>query len=359
MQEIIATVVAHLSAEEAFERFLKLSVADGTASPKTLKNYRASFSMYLGWAKALEIDPLTAGYNDLERYRAYLISLNYKKQTIALHLCGMRVLYTALQRWGVRQDNPAAGLRAPKDKESRTSAVMRMALSPEEARKFLKVLPSTWAPQDVRNSCMIRLMLYHGLRVAEICALRSDSVDYGSFTTLNIIGKGNKPRTIALCPATRKDMMSWTAAANHPCSLPPMWAVNGVDGVKKWDTCNPGQVIEYIPPHRPYVIPGAPSPLFFRLDMPGFKNLSTRAVENIVDQYLKKSGLKIPGRSCHALRHSAALLAVMGGGSGEAISQSMGHSDGKTTYIYTRAAAQFQSNPADAVQKALDEEKTS
>lgn len=357
MNETTVTAVKPLSAEAAFEKFLRLSVADGSASPRTLKNYRAGFAMFLGWAEVEGVDPKTATFEDLQRYRGHLAAAGYKRQTTALNLCAMRVLYTALHRWGLRPDNPAAGLRAPKDRESGASSVLRKALTPEQAGTFLKALPSSWAPQDIRDATLLRLIIFHGLRVSEVAALNSDSLDYGSFSTLNVIGKGQKRRTIVLCSSTRKDMMAWVAAANHPARLPPLYVVNGVDGIQKWNTVGPGEIIEYTPGNMPKITPGAPAPLFFRFDVGGYHRLSTRAIENIADKYLKKAGLKIPGRCVHSLRHTAAVLAVLGGASQEALAESLGHSDLKTTFVYTRAAGQMQNNPADAVEKVLAEAK--
>ncbi len=119
-----------------------------------------------------------------------------------------------------------------------------------------------------------------------------------------------------LTSETRKDLIAWTNAA-HP--------------------------------------PGAPvSPLFFGFDRPGMRRLSVRGIERIVDGYLKKAGLKQPGRSAHCLRHSAALLAVLGGAKRESIADAFGHASALTTDIYIRAAGKFQSNPADAVSRALE-----
>ncbi len=329
-----------LSAEAAFEKFLRLSVADGSASPRTIKNYRAGFQMFLGWAAAANVDPKTATYEHLQMYREHLAGAGYKRQTIALHLCAMRVLYTALHRWGLRADNPSAGCRAPKDRESGPSAVLRMALSPDQAAAFLKALPATWAPQDIRDATILRLILFHGLRVSEVAALNADSLDYGSFSSLNVMGKGAKRRTIVLCSGTRKDLMAWVTAANHPA-----------------DT---GYYVKYDEPGGAFGSSGKtmysnpPAPLFFRFDQTGYKRLSTRAIEHIADRYLKKAGLKVPGRCVHALRHTAGVLAKLGGAADIALAEMFGHADLKTSYTYTRAAGQYMDNPADAVSRALE-----
>lgn len=330
--EITAWDAKPATAEEAFETFLRLSVADGAASKKTIRNYRAGFALFLGWCAEVRVDPKTATYQDLQLYRQYLLATGYKRGTIALHLCAMRTLYTALDRWGVRPDNPAEGLSAPKEGETGASMVLRTALSPEQAGKFLTALPTSWAPQDIRDATICRLMVFHGLRVSEVAALDADCVDYSSFTTLNVLGKGAKKRTVVLCGSTRKDLIDWIQAANHPAKVdrPLAETVPSFDPMKS-------------------------APLFFRFDRSGYYRLSTRSIELIVDKYLKKAGLKVRGRSAHALRHTCAVLSKLGGATDVTLAQAFGHADLKTSYTYTAAAAQFQDNPAEAVERALVE----
>lgn len=309
------TVLGGLSTEDAFERFLRLSVADGAASPRTVKLYREGFTAFLQWCGFSGLDPRRADYSDIENYRSFLVVSKFKRPTIKLRLVAVRALYVALQRWGVRPDNPAAGVKTPRDKEAGMHTVLRKALSPEQARHLLSVLPSTWAPQDIRDATVVRLMLFQGLRAGEVAALASTALDYQSFSALRVHGKGDKPRTVILCPEVRKDMIAWTNAVKHP--------------------------------HKD-------APLFFGFDREGMRALSVRAIERIVDRYLAKAGLKQAGRSAHALRHTAAMLAVLGGAQREAIAEAFGHASLETTAIYTRAAAAFQDNPADAVTRALE-----
>lgn len=308
-------VVPGMSTIEAFEKFLRLSVADGAASARTLRVYRDGFAAFLAWCDRADTDPRKATFEDIEGYRADLISMKLKRPTVKLRLVAVRALYTALQRWGIRPDNPAAGVKTPRDKEAGVHQILRKALSPDEVRLLLAALPGSWAPQDIRDASIIRLMIFQGLRAGEVSGLRSTALDYQSFSALDIRGKGDKPRTVVLNPETRKDMIAWTAAVKHP--------------------------------HKD-------APLFFGFDTEGMRPLSVRAIERIVDRYLTKSGLKRAGRSAHALRHTYALLATMGGAQRESLADSLGHASLETTAVYTRAAAAFQDNPADAVQRALE-----
>lgn len=330
-----------LTTEEAFEKFLRLSVADGAAGARTLRLYREGFGAFLGWCGAAGRGPREATFDDIQDYRKSLITMGFKRSTIKLRLVAVRALYMALQRWGIRPDNPAAGVKTPRDKEAGSAnSVLRKALSPEEARRFLQALPSTWAPQDIRDATICRLMLFHGLRAAEVADLNCDALDYQSFTSLKVVGKGGKERVIVLCAETRKDLIAWTSAVKHPqFTTITLLDITGKPAVR----------------HGVAITERQPAPLFFGFDKPGMNRLSVRAIERIVDRYLAAAGLKQKGRCAHALRHTAAVLAVLGGAEREAIAEAFGHASLQTTEVYTRAAAQFQSNPADAVSRTLAE----
>lgn len=279
------------------EKFLRLIPADGAASPRTLKVYRQAIATYAGWCSSRGLDPMRAGNDDVMAYRADQAS-QYKRSTVKLRLTAVRLVYVALQRWGARPDNPAAGVRAPKAKESETTNVLIKALTPEQAKAFLAMVESAPA----RDRAMLRLMVFHGLRAGEISALTTDNLVSGG-SALTFTGKGNKIRTLILSKSCAQDLASI-----------------------------------------------APGPLF-RSSQGG--GLSVRSVERIVDDYLTRCGLKIPGRSAHGLRHTSAILSVLGGAKREALAQALGHASIATTDTYIRAAWQMQENPVDAVERAL------
>ena len=82
--------------------------------------------------------------------------------------------------------------------------------------------------------------------------------------------------------------------------------------------------------------------------------MTVRSVERAVNKALEAVGAKVPGRSCHSLRHFYGIAAVMGGAGREALADSMGHAQISTQDVYCRAAAQYQGNPSDAVMKTLE-----
>jgi integrase len=206
------------------------------------------------------------------------------------------MVYTAFQRWGMRQDNPAAGVKAPKARESEATNVMQRSISFDQARKLLDYTRAV----SERDGALIRLLIFHGLRVGEISRMKRSDLN-GNILTIH--GKGNKLRLIVLSDSCAKEL-----------NLIP-------DG-----------------------------PMFDN----GFGGcLTVRSIERIVNKYFTLCGFKEHGKSVHALRHTSATLAIIGGAKREALAQSLGHASPSTTDHYIRAAASYQDNPVYAVEKAL------
>lgn len=282
--------------ESILERFLRLSVADGDARPRTVQAYRDALRFFGAWCRASGVDPVSAINEDVLNYRKMLIS-RFKRNTIRLRLTAVRLLYRAMTRWGGRRDNPAEGVRAPKEKEGAASSVLNRAVSPDQAKALLA------AATAGRDGAMIRLMLLHGLRAGEISRVNAADLSPDG-ARLSVPGKGGKRRTLVLSYRCRQDLSG-----------------------------------------------APPGPLFPRRGRRG--SISVRSIERVVNKALTAVGAKEPGKSAHSLRHGFGVLSAMGGARPEAISEAMGHADLKTTGVYTRAAWQYMENPTDAVERAL------
>jgi len=72
--------------EEAFAHFLRLNVAQGDASPHTIRSYHSNVAQFVSWCEGEGIEPASAGEDDLIRYRAHLIERGYARGTISVKL---------------------------------------------------------------------------------------------------------------------------------------------------------------------------------------------------------------------------------------------------------------------------------
>jgi len=99
----------------------------------------------------------------------------------------------------------------------------------------------------------------------------------------------------------------------------------------------------------------AASPLFISLSNRCYgQRLSRRGIAFIVDGYLSKCGLKHIDfnhhNSPHSLRHTAATLSLENGATLREVQDFLGHSDPKTTAVYTHVLNSQDSNPAGKIE---------
>ena len=300
-----------------FAKFLRLHVADGDASPQTIRSYYTNAAQFVAWCRERGIDPATASDDDIRAYRRHLVR-DYALGTVAVKLAGVRRLYEAIVWRGLRKDNPAAGLRAPKDKTARAE---RVKFLPLDGLRRLLDAPKGDDPAAVRDQAILALMGRHGLRVSEVAGpvydgdgrkrlgLEVSDVDL-SAGTVTVTGKGRKSRTVILTETSKSALAGWLAVR---------------------DTLA-----------RP-----RESALFVALDNAHKgSGMSDRSIRYLVDGYLDALDLKAEGISCHSLRHSAATWARAGGAKLDALADQLGHASTDTTRVYARIVDKMTENPA-------------
>jgi len=199
-------------------------------------------------------------------------------------------------------DNPAKELDSPKLKKS-----LPRYLSLDESIQLLDAVDGS---DKERDYCILTLFLNCGMRLSELVGINVSDISHDK-TTLRVIGKGNKERTIYL---------------NRACidALEAYLAVRPKDGVKDKNA------------------------LFLSRQK---KRISVRTVEWIVGKYLSKAGLAGKRYSPHKLRHTAAtLMYKYGGVDVRALQEILGHEHLSTTEIYTHVDSEIlrsavQANP--------------
>jgi len=297
---------------DTFAAFLRLNVAQGDASPETIRSYHAHAGQFVAWCGNHEIDPAGADEVDLERYRAHLVAAGYERGTIAVKLSVVRRFYQAATWRGLRPDNPAAGLKAPKERTARSERVKYLPLA--GFRELLNA-PDKTTTRGKRDRAILALLGFHGLRVSEVAVLEVDGLHLGDPAWATVTGKGNKRRQVYLTSKTRRTLETWLTA-------------------------------------RPSG--GGHRRVFVALDhRTGGQPLSGRSIRYMVDGYLEALGLKEAGVSCHSLRHSFATWSLAGGAKLLSIQDALGHSSIETTQVYVRIVDRLRENPTLYLEKLL------
>jgi len=318
MQELATTTqaqIAGLDVMAVFADFLRLDVANGDASPDTLRAYRSEVAFWVSWCRERGIDPARATVADVKAYRQDLVTRGYKPASIAHKLVVLRRFYEAAREAGLRRDNPAAGIRPPKTRAADDSFPY---LSQVDLALLLRALPRDRSEKALRDRSLLALMALQGLRTVEI--VRANVTDLerrGDSWTLLVHGK-NHDRLVYLRQDVAEALTAYLSARAEP--------EPDAQGI----------------------------PLFTAIgNRAGGRRISRRGVRQIVDFYLKKADLKRPGLSDHALRHTAATLAYAYTHDLRAVQEMLGHRDPKTTARYAHVVDRERNNPAAAVPVTL------
>jgi site-specific recombinase XerD len=313
-----------------FAKWMRLDVADGNASPATLRSYWGDVRDHLVWLKEQGLLPVHADEDLLKGYRAHLTA-TYKISTAGRKFTSVRRFYDMAYQRGQLASNPAARIKSPADRtdeDERIKYLSRLAL-----QKIL-VLSDEQYKHDanakvkaMRDQAMLLLAMRHSLREIELARLNVENLALsadGENSTLRVFGKRSKWRTIHLVPQTQAAIEKWLMAHR----LLHVTADAG-DGISP-----------------------AGTPLFVSLHWAdnGHKRrgerMSTRGIRAMIDGYLSAAGAKAEGISGHALRHSFGTWSVYDGADLRAVSKEMGHSSIETTTKYSRVVDAMKSNPA-------------
>jgi len=233
------------------------------------------------WA-AVEFGHLTAHVKALHDRGQALSS-------IARHVATFRVFFRYLWSSGRIESNPADLLQRPSNWQT-----LPNVLSEAQMQRLLAA-PDTATPLGLRDRAMIELMYAGGLRASEVATLQTDGLlfDVG---IARVMGKGRKERIV-------------------PLGRPAVEATQ-----------------QYLRLGRPELLrPQRPSNhlLLSRTGLP----ITRIVVWQLITRHARAAGLH--DVHPHMLRHSFATHLLAGGADLRSVQEMLGHSNIKTTQIYT------------------------
>jgi integrase/recombinase XerD len=297
-----------------FAEFLDIDVSAGDASDDTLKTYTRQLYQFLQWCDRRQLNPVIVVKDDIKKYRHWMIKQQqYKPATIALKLAVVRRFYQAAVEKGLIAINPAAGVKPPREKYDPAEKITY--LEAEEVEILLGTVSHDGSLKSARDRLMLGIMALEGTRTVELHRADIASVvRQGKNLGVRVEGK----RSIRVVPLT------------------PDLAHLLVEYLHQRETS--GEVLQ---PTKPLFISTG--------NNSRGKRISRRGIRTIVDTYLKLADLKhTPGRtiSAHSLRHTAGTLALRSGADLRQVQDLLGHSDPRTTSIYTHVGDRWKNNPA-------------
>lgn len=296
---------------EFLNSFLDYTATILNKSPNTVKEYNYDLNRFLKYLmykfkltdkkkfEEVDIHDLTLDnmnkvtLEDIHSYLFYIANtFQSKPATRARKVASIRVFFKYLSQKGLIKQNPAMNLETPK-----LGKRIPRYLSLDDSKKLLAAADNVDARNSERDYAILTLFLNCGMRLSELVGINIKDIDF-SENKLNVIGKGNKERTIYLNKACIN-------AINSYLSIRPK------TGIKK----------------------DSEDALFLSERL---ERISNRTVQYIVKQELLKAGLDTNKYSVHKLRHTAATLMYKYGNVDiRALQELLGHESISTTEIYT------------------------
>jgi integrase/recombinase XerD len=263
-------------------------------APATIEAYGADlaeFNLWLADVGCGELEAVDAQL--LQRHLRHLHERGLKTSSIARHLATLRVYFRYLNSTGRIAHDPAAILLRPHDWRH-LPGVLGVA-----AARELLAAPDPEHPLRLRDVALLELLYGAGLRASEAASLKLDGVHL-SVQVVRVIGKGSKERIV-------------------PIGTPAARAVG-----------------EYLEALRPTLAEGRPPSDRLLLSRTG-RGINRVAVWRIVKSAARLAGLA--DVHPHTLRHSFATHLLAGGADLRAVQEMLGHSNIRTTQVYTHVDA--------------------
>ncbi|HSQ55418.1 MAG TPA: tyrosine recombinase XerC [Gemmata sp.] len=286
-----------MTLEQALAEFLTHLGLEKNASDKTVKSYREDLTQALTFARERirksSVQPEDWNTRLLRGFVAWLHEQGYARSTVARRLAAVRSFGKFLCRQGVLKENPAKGLRGPRQ-EKRLPHFLTM----EDVKKLLEA-PSDahWAGR--RDRAILETLYSAGLRVSELVGLDLQDADLAD-GVMTVRGKGKKERLALLGPEAVKAIQNWLV--------------------------DRGQLLEVVQKDSTAVF----------LNKNGTR-LTVRSIGRLLAKHLQSAGLD-PRTSPHTLRHSFATHLLDAGADIRGVQELLGHKSLATTQVYTHVS---------------------
>ncbi len=305
-----------LSIPGKFAKILKEEIANGDASPDTVKTYRQQFKLFVSWCDRHQIKLTQLEESHIKEYRSYLVERGLKVATIALKLTVIRRIFEIAVDRGIIKFNPALRVKPPTERRDPAAATNYLEL--EEAQQLVDVLPTGSSVRELRDRLLVVLMVVQGCRQIELHRLNVGNV----IRRADLVGiEVRAKRSVRVVPL-KSDVAQLLdryleARKNAGETLKPSISM----------------FISFSPHNR---------------SKKGENRLSRYSMQRIVNQYLEAAALKHSESrttTAHGLRHTVGYQLQKNGKPLRVIQEFLGHADPRTTAIYAHIASLWSDNP--------------
>lgn len=185
---------------------------------KTIMAYRTIINHFLQWIEDTSGDISIHSIKpiDIKEYNSFLKhSMNRKQATINKSISALKTFFNYLLSTNVIIDNPTTRIKLQKIHQNQTLGEKSISkwLSTQEQDKFIRYVETeTREFQRTRNLAIINCILYTGLRVSEVAAIKLCDLKINTNQNVEITirdGKRGLYNTVILVKKHSKYLINW------------------------------------------------------------------------------------------------------------------------------------------------------
>lgn len=281
------TAIVTQGGAEELREIIKLAT-DHLGSAHSVRAYTTSLAQFLAWREERGRPAMSKAL--VTKYRRHLVESGLAASTVNLRLSAIKALATEAADNGLMESATAAAINRIKGVK-RTGRQAGNWLTIEEAQAVLEA-PDTTTLRGLRDRAILAVLLGAGLRRSEAAALEVHHLQErsGRPVIVDLVGKGNRTRTIPIAPWIERTIREWLDAAE-------------VTDSRVFRAVNKAQRVQG-------------------------DGVTAQAIMLVVQQYTPE------GIAPHDLRRSFAHMAYEGGAALDQVSFSLGHASIQTTERY-------------------------
>ena len=278
--------------EKEINNFIEYLKYQRNYSDFTCNNYKKDLNEYNSFIFSNKINYKNMDYNDAKEYVIYLNKKNDAKSTISRKLSSLRTFYKYLVLNNKVESNPFLLVSSPK-KEKRIPKFINY----NNMEEILNV-PNIKTKEGQRERVILEVLYASGVRVSELVNIKLKDIDFSNKNIL-IFGKGSKERLVSFGDYALEYINLYLKEGRNLL----------LDGVKS-----------------DYLIVGKKS-----------EKLTTRRVEQIIDDIIKRTSIKL-NITPHMFRHTFATHLLDNGCDLLVVQELLGHASLSSTEIYTHVS---------------------
>lgn len=278
--------------EKEIDKFIEYLKYQRNYSNFTCNNYNKDLNEYNSFILSNKINYKNMDYNEAKEYVIYLNKKNDAKSTISRKLSSLRTFYKYLVLNNKVESNPFLLVSSPK-KEKRIPKFINY----NNMEEILNV-PNIKTKEGQRERVILEVLYASGVRVSELVNIKLKDIDFSNKNIL-IFGKGSKERLVSFGDYALEYINLYLKEGRNLL----------LDGVKS-----------------DYLIVGKKS-----------EKLTTRRVEQIIDDIIKRTSIKL-NITPHMFRHTFATHLLDNGCDLLVVQELLGHASLSSTEIYTHVS---------------------